>query len=262
MICAAIPEKNIPKMHERRIGIVNHWMVNNYGALLLAYALERKIRELGYNVETISWLPDEVRCPWKLSMIQKVGIVHYILRLGYFSIFILPREKSFSKFRSMMKTSKEIYTDVTLPEIETRYDKIIIGGDQLWNCKINYYNENNFLPFVYDKSKKVVYAASLSQDFIAEDFKPTFKRLAEGFSYVTTREQRATELIEEITNLQAPRVTDSAFLLDADQWADLASEPTEKDEYIFVYQVQSDRVIIDIWLSVAAGFSCKGGLAV
>lgn len=49
---------------KRKIGIINHWMVNNYGVLYLAYALERKIREMGYDVETISWLPDEVRRPW------------------------------------------------------------------------------------------------------------------------------------------------------------------------------------------------------
>lgn len=56
---------------KRKIGIINHWMVNNYGALYLAYALERKIREMGYDVETISWLPDEVRRPWQLSMAKK-----------------------------------------------------------------------------------------------------------------------------------------------------------------------------------------------
>lgn len=243
---------------KKKIGIINHWMVNNYGALYLAYALERKIRELGYDVETISWLPDEVRCPWKPSMIRKTGLVHYLLRLGYFSVFILPRQWSFRKFRSRMHTSETQYTDATLPAIRDVYDKIVIGGDQLWNCKINYYNENNFLPFVEEKEKKVVYAASLSQDFIREDFKRTFRKLAEGFSYVTTREQRAKELIEETTSLKAPRVADPAFLLDAEEWAALAQDPPEKDEdYVFVYQVQSDVSVIRFAEELAKKHGCK-----
>lgn len=242
---------------KKKIGIINHWMVNNYGALFLAYGLERKIRELGYDVESITWLPDEVRCPWKLSMIKKTGFVHYLLRLGYFSVFVLPRQSSFKRFRALMNTSNKKYTDATLPQIADIYDKIVIGGDQLWNCKINYYNENNFLPFVKEKEKKVVYAASLSQDFIREDFKPTFKRLAEGFSYVTTRENRAKELIEETTTLSAPRIADSAFLLDAQEWAELAKEPNEKEDYIFVYQVQSDKMVVEFAEKLARKHNCK-----
>lgn len=242
--------------HNNKIGIINHWMVNNYGALFLAYALERKIKELGYNVETISWLPDEVRCPWKLSMIRKTGFFHYFMRLGYFLVFILPRQNSFRYFRALMNTSETKYTDSTLYKIADKYDKIVIGGDQLWNCKVNYYNENNFLPFVKEKEKKVVYAASLSQDFIREDFKATFKRLAEDFSYVTTRETKATELIEEITNLKAPRVADPAFLLDASEWSKLACEPKDKN-YVFVYQVQSDVSVISFAQKLAKEKGCK-----
>lgn len=244
-------------MRKKRIGIINHWMVNNYGALFLAYALERRIRELGYDVETVSWLPDEVRFPWKTSMIKKTGFIQYLLRLGYFSVFVLPRQTSFRRFRSMMHTSKVVYTDATLPAIRDKYDKIVIGGDQLWNCKINYYNENNFLPFVEDKSKKVVYAASLSQDHMREELKDTFKRLAEGFSYVTTREKRATEIIEELTDLKAPRVADPAFLLNAEEWAELAEGPKESGEYVFVYQVQSDKLVIDFAKALAKQNGCS-----
>ena len=243
---------------KRKIGIINHWMVNNYGALYLAYALERKIREMGYDVETISWLPDEVRRPWQLSMAKKTGLLHYLLRLGYFLVFILPRQWSFRKFRSMMHASKRKYTDASLPEIKNIYDKIVIGGDQLWNCKVNYYNENNFLPFVEEKEKKVVYAASLSQDFIREDFKSTFRELAEGFSYVTSREQRAKELIEETTTLKAPRVADPAFLLSAEEWGALAKDPPEKGEdYVFVYQVQSDVLVSRFAEELARKYQCK-----
>ena len=247
---------------EKRIGIINHWMVNNYGALLLAYALERKLRELGYNVETISWLPDEVKKPWKLSMIKKTGLIHYLLRLGYFSVFVLPRERSFSHFRSLMSTSKEKYSDTTLPNISQKYDKIIIGGDQLWNCKINYFNINNFLPFIHERNRKVVYAASLAQDEMRKGFREEFRQLAMGFGYITTRERRGKEIIEEITGLSAPRVADPAFLLTADDWAELAIEPKKKKKYIFVYQVQYDAVVTQFAQKIAKENMEKNGVQI
>lgn len=235
------------KSNMKKTGIFNHWSVNNYGALFLAYALEKKMLALGYDVETIDYLPDEVRKPWKLSMIKKIGLIQYLLRLGYFLVFILPRNRSFSNLRSKMCISKKKYTDRTFPSVQNDYDKIIAGGDQLWNCKINYYNENNFLPFINDKRRKAVYAASLAQDSMRKGFETRFRELAEGFGYVTTREERATEIIEELTDLKAPRVADPAFLLSAEEWSQLSVFESERQnkEYIFVYQVQSDVAIVD-----------------
>lgn len=67
----------------------------------------------------------------------------------------------------MMHASKRKYTDASLPEIKNIYDKIVIGGDQLWNCKVNYYNENNFLPFVEEKEKRLF-------------MRPVFRRILSG----------------------------------------------------------------------------------
>lgn len=240
-----------------KIGIINHWMVNNYGALFLAYALEKKLLDLGYDVETISWLPDEVKKPWQPSMIKKTGFMHYFLRLGYFLTFVLPREKSFAHFRSLMHTSQTMYSDATLPEIATQYEKIIVGGDQLWNCKINYYNPNNFLPFIHEKNRKIVYAASLAQDSMREGFEAEFCKLASGFGYITTRERRGKEIIEDITGLSAPRVVDPAFFLTASEWEKLAVLPKEREKYLFVYQVQSDAVVAQFAHKIAKSKGLK-----
>lgn len=230
-----------------KTGIFNHWSVNNYGALFLAYALEKKMLDLGYDVETIDYLPDEVKKPWKLSMIKKIGLMQYILRLGYFLVFVLPRDKSFAKFRSKMHISANTYSDQTFPAIQDVYEKVIAGGDQLWNCKINYFNENNFLPFIQEKNRKAVYAASLAQDTMRQGFGSRFRELAEGFGYVTTREETATKIIEELTCLKAPRVADPAFLLSMQEWSELAAFDIhrQKKEYVFVYQVQSDLAVVN-----------------
>lgn len=239
-----------------KVGIINHWMVNNYGAVALAFALEQKIRSMGYDVETIQWLPDEVKKPWKVSQIKKAGIVHYIFRLGYFMVFILPREKNFKTFRNRFHISYEKYNDRTLPAIADVYDKIMIGGDQLWNYKENYLCRNNFLPFVKERSKKIVYAASLSQDNMREDFRDEFKRYVDQFFYITTREYRAQEIIKETCRIDAHRVTDPAFLLSREEWLSYSKSPKEK-EYIFVYQVQSDVQVLDFAKKLAKERNCQ-----
>ena len=229
----------------KKTGIFNHWNVNNYGALFLAYALEAKMLELGYDVETIDYLPDEVARPWKVSMVSKIGPVQYLLRLGYFSVFVLPRYRSFRNFRKRLHISAKRYTDATFPEAAGDYDKLIAGGDQLWNCKINYFNENNFLPFMKEKERKLVYAASLAQDQMRKGFEDRFRELADGFGYITTREETGTRIIEQLTDRSAPRVADPAFLLTAEEWGQLAQPPRLRKPYVFVYQVQSDVSVVE-----------------
>ncbi len=241
----------------KKIGIINHWMVNNYGALFLAYGLESKLLEMGYDVETIRWLPDEVRRPWKLSYVKKTGVVHYILRLGYFAVFILPRQFRFREFRKRIHAGHKEYSDKTLHEIADDYGIIIIGGDQLWNTKRHYYNRNNFLPFIKEPERKKVYAASISQEYIRNDIKEQFKNDIESFSFITARENTTKRLIEEISDVNVRRITDPAFLLSKEEWIKLKKKPDVSGKYIFVYQVQSDRLVIDYAEMYAKKYNCK-----
>jgi len=236
----------------QKIGIVNHWMVNNYGALFLAYALEKKLIQMGYHVESISYLPDEVANPWNTSIIKKIGIITYIKRLIYFLVYVKPREKAFKKFRSLLHVSKTHYSDASFPQISNKYDTIVIGGDQLWNCKINYYNANNFLPFINEPSRKVVYAASLAQDKMRSGFENEFSKLAGSFGYITAREQTGAEIIQELTGREVPVILDPAFLLKESEWDALCEKKVPPSKrFLFMYQVQMDTELIDFAKRIA-----------
>jgi|GEM_PF-982513 len=246
------------KPRNKKVGIINHWMVNNYGALFLAYALEKVIERMGFDVESITYLPDEVKKPWKLSMIKKIGFLTYCFRLGYFIIFILPRKKSFASLRAKMNNSAQVYNDKTISNIATKYDKFVIGGDQLWNTKINYYNEVNFLPFIKEPNKKVVYAASIAQETIRPEILNRFTELANDFSYITSREVHTKNLIEKHTGKSAPWVLDPAFLLQREEWIALAKpDLSAPARFIFVYQVQSDVELIEAANKLAKKIKCK-----
>ena len=44
--------------------------------------------------------------------------------------------------------------------LDKKYDKFVVGSDQVWNLKCHGYDGAFFLDFVSDDSKKVAYAAS------------------------------------------------------------------------------------------------------
>jgi len=237
-----------------KVGILNIWQVNNYGAFLLAFALEKAISRMGYDAKTVAWLPDEIRRPWKLSMIRKIGFKHYILRLGFFMLYYPLRRKAFKNIRRKLNRTEKRYNDRSVCRIANEFDKIVIGGDQLWSTKPTMYNINYFLPWVELREKKVCYAASIAQPDIREEIRDEFINNVREFGYVTSREEWTRELIERYCGVEAPRVCDSIFLLGADEWR-LLQSPDLKQRgrpFIFVYQIEITRSMIELAEKLAA----------
>ena len=62
-----------------RIGIVTHQLLNNYGGILQAYALQESLRKLGHEPITIDYLPE--------SMSKTRYVLAQIKTLFYYLIF-------------------------------------------------------------------------------------------------------------------------------------------------------------------------------
>lgn len=43
---------------KKKVGLITLHRVVNYGSVLQAYALQEKIKELGYDIETIDYFPE------------------------------------------------------------------------------------------------------------------------------------------------------------------------------------------------------------
>jgi hypothetical protein len=233
---------------KRKVGILNIWQVNNYGAFFLAYALEKVISRMGYEAVTVAWSPDEVRWPWKPSMIKKIGLKAYIMRLGFFMLYYLPRQLAFRNIRKKLITTKKRYNDKTVCDIADIFDKIVVGGDQLWSTKPTMYNTNYFLPWILEKEKKVCYAASIAQPDIREEIRDEFVRNVRNFGYVTSREDWSKKLIKRYSTVDAPRVCDPIFLISPEQWRSLQipDERLANKKFIFVYQIEITLSMIEL----------------
>jgi len=158
------------------------------------------------------------------------------------------RQRAFKGFRKKLTRTEKNYTDKSLSQINDLFDKIVIGGDQLWSTKPTMYNPNYFLPWVGKREKKVCYAASIAQPDIREDIRDEFVRNVREFGYITSREEWTRELIERYTDAKAPRVCDPIYLLSAGDWR-LLQEPDVRlqgQPFIFVFQIEITLSVINM----------------
>ena len=139
------------------------------------------------------------------------------------------------------------------------YDCFVSGSDQVWNPDwADYTYEKTFLRFCR-KEKRVAYAASFGVDSIPEKWIDKYKTGLSEFQYLSVRENKAVEIVEELIGKTCERVLDPTMLLDKDEWDRIAIVPPQcmNKNYILTYFLggRSDAVNKDI-LEYARKYDC------
>ena len=114
-------------------------------------------------------------------------------------------------------------------------DFYIVGSDQVWNP----YHEGRsyeFLTFAPEE-KRLSFAASIGTDIIPSEKEKQYKKYLNGMKYLSVREQRAVEIIKELTGRDADLTLDPTLLLEPEEWDKVVKKPgLELDEhYICTY---------------------------
>lgn len=192
----------------------------NYGNRLQNYALKKVLESLSCKVETI-WFAD-----------FKFRFKSFLKKLVFYKAKFR-RQRKFSKFTDEFLDVKYYKNS----QISDKYDYFVVGSDQVWNYNFSSYNEKMFLNFS-PKSKNISYAASIGVDSILEEYKEEFERGLCNFKSISVREDKAKELVEELTNRKDIEVlVDPTMLLSADEWNTLARKPRclKSDKFILNY---------------------------
>jgi len=218
----------------KKVGIITTFQNTNYGSKLQSYALQKKLHDLGVIGENIIWIkqiPNSMldkllRLVKKPSSISKIIVRNKYRR----------RQEIFQKYlEDNIKVS--IYSVEEIKELENTnsspYSFYICGSDQIWAP--NLFNENLFLSFISDTSKKISYAPSIGLTRILEDLKEQYKKLINGIGALSIREADGANLISNITGRDATVVLDPTLLLTRDDWVDQAIAPNIKTSYILCY---------------------------
>lgn len=119
-----------------KIGIITIHNVPNYGAMLQAYALCTRLRELGYDAETIDYEQPELKCYFQFKWGFPPRLVNW------------SRIKRCSKFvREKLTKSAKTYTSAeSFFKDASKYDALIAGSDQIWfTGPVQYYDRMYFL---------------------------------------------------------------------------------------------------------------------
>lgn len=200
-----------------RVGIMTFLHNDNYGSILQAYALQRAVRSLGYEVEDLDYAP----C--------KAEKIRNLLTSGNSPRLILDgmRKRSaarglnegFAEFRKAHLTLSPVCpTTKALAAQATQYDVLMCGSDQIWSP--TWLNPAYFLHF--SKLPKIAYAPSLGVSHLSSTTKrKKLAALTKGFSAISVREEEGARLLSSITGQTPPVMPDPVMLLTREEWLDL-----------------------------------------
>lgn len=205
----------------KKIGILTTNGNSNVGNKLQNYALLTYLESLNFKVNTI-WFTTPKRI-----------IKHYIK----LSLFFIPKFKNYAYFYKFTKNNLHVkyYLDT---KIEKEYDNFIVGSDQVWNYKFDDLTDKHFLGFS-KRSKNSSYAASIGSDIIPDEYKKIFIEGLKNLEHISVREEKAKELLEEISHRKDIEVLlDPTMLLSQNEWDKLLKKSKALNlpkNYIFTY---------------------------
>jgi len=251
----------------KKISLITLQNVPNYGSVLQCYATEQIIKNMGYEVETLNYLPKRMT---KLGMLENIKYKNQKLERSIFlrtiaRIIIFPsyllRFRIFKKFRdkylNMTKKVYKKYSDIlsNLPKA----DIYCTGSDQVWNSEWNdEIDKALFLNYVPDNKKRIAYAASFGKIELEASEKDKIKEMLKKYDRISLRESSGVNIVNDLGIKGAVNVVDPTLLLSGNEWRKITSNKYNYEKYILVYNLNRNKKIDNY----AKNLSKKTGLKI
>lgn len=230
------------------VGIITTFRQPNWGSVLQAYALEKVIEQMNYDVEVIDYkYPNEFHWQrgkkWGKSPKTLKEKLHKIKL--YFLCMLKLRSKPMmellnSFIKKNMKLSRQIDSYESLHENPPVYDIYVSGSDQIWNPNTMLGDMSYMFDFVPKGKKKISYASSFSCASIPDNFKDIYKNNLSTYEALSVRENNGRNIIHQMLGRDAKVVLDPTLLLPKEHWEKFV-EKAKKTElpkaYILCYML-------------------------
>ncbi len=173
------------------VGILTFLHNENYGSALQAYALQRAVREAGFECEHLDYRPDRAE---KIRNLLRSGnspklILDGMRKRGVKAEQAQARQKSRAIpefYARNMQLSVPCRNGAELRKAGAKHEILLCGSDQIWNPV--WLNENYFLTFARRGQRKVAYAASLGVSTLpARGKTEKIRRWTEDFVFLPFR---------------------------------------------------------------------------
>ena len=232
------------------------FLINNYGSLLQAFALQSRLREFGAEPEILVKLtkqkPSRLRS-W-LSVLKPVK--HYSLMQRIKKRLHVKRYAEKNKKLSQFKDSNISYTNI---EDESSFcnnlstgDLFLAGSDQIWSVALGPLSKWHTLQWIDKKGiKKYSYAASLGLSELSEEQLSDYKAGLSDFQVISLREKQAVKLLSPIFPTKVRQDLDPTLLYDKTFWRKIEAPRLVEGPYVFVYMLRPDNNVIKLAKRVA-----------
>lgn len=227
-----------------KVGIVTMHRVDNYGAVLQAYATCECIRLLGGTPEIIDYIPNRFRLSRQLMNVREDRAKTIIHKIVYTVASAPIRLKIWHSFASFVKktiplSKKKYYKLEDFDKIDD-YDVYLTGSDQVWNSDFDKYIDPVFyLEFAPLGKKKVSYAASFGKKDLNEEEILIIREYLKKYDKITVRENEGVKILQDL-GLKGDQVLDPTLLLNKTQWSNVASNRLVNDKYLLIYQLNEN----------------------
>lgn len=235
----------------KKIAILTQPLHVNFGGTLQNFALQKKLIQMGYEVQTLNYQWKKVSDFRKfLSLIRHKVLLKKVV-YPFFDKELKALRAEHTRFiNNNINISPIIYSVEDLKKYfdENNFDAVIVGSDQVWRVAYSPRIESFFLDFLSHNSKikKVAYSASFGIDEWQFDFEKTLeiKSLFHKFNAVSVRENSAVDLCQQYLDIEVKHTLDPTLLLEAREYLELLNSKQKDSENIrkiFVYVLDGNE---------------------
>lgn len=233
-----------------KIGILTFHKSVNYGSVLQAYALQKKLKALGYSAEIIDYEPKQYQYLYGLfrKPVNMKNLKFDWINLRFFRL-LKNRKKNFELFRNnYLCLSKEKYCyGEDINGWADQYSTIITGSDQIWNPLAKDSDETYFLP-IQKKVNKISYAVSLNDGFSNGFQDPDlYKNRILEYDALSVREEAAKQDLEFFLEhkKKIEVVLDPTLLHKKEDFYEICEKQMVDKPYIFFYSVNHSNDAVE-----------------
>ena len=227
----------------KKVSIITIIDNNNFGTFLQAFALCKKIEQLGAKPELVDYCRPHMS--WKYSIKRIFQTIHNPLRILSRLLSLWQSNKTHQKDRKFIHQYLSSHLCESIENIKRTVsaDVYMTGSDQVWNSIHNRGLDKVFyLDYAPASATRVAYAASIGMPQFQEYEKEETKALLEKYNMITLREQSSIELLSNLglDNSKLHAVLDPTLLLDKEEWKRHIKRPRlHKEKYLLVYSVET-----------------------
>ncbi len=246
------------KENKLKVGIITFHRGDNYGAVLQTAALRAKAAEYAGDARVIDYRCSAIEDfykgnyfprPKKNILLWMKQVINWRKKDKTFK----EKKEKFEKFRELFNMSESVSGDSDRSRVESEYDVILTGSDQIWNERITK-GFDPFYCFVRCGSNKSLvlasYAASLGSVSSFENCSGKYREAIMAYDYVSVRESDALEYLREKYRDDVCKTIDPTLLVEPDFWSTMAPG-TQRKKYLFYYDVAKNDTAKGIALKLA-----------